>query len=98
MTKMNAVVGNTIDFSVEVDDLSDSPTEVWLELYRAKEYKIGLSDVLIKTVPVSVANGVAFFVFESEPFASIPITIYGRFFVEDSEKKINAYFTLKFKY
>ena len=95
---MNAVVGNTIDFDVEIDEISDNPTEIWLELYRTKEYGVGFSDVLLKTSPVSIVAGVVSFVFESEAFASIPTTIYGRFFVEDSEKKINAYFTLKFKY
>ena len=37
---MNAVVGNTIDFDVEIDEISDNPTEIWLELYRTKEYGV----------------------------------------------------------
>ena len=98
MTKMYATIGNTIDMDIEVDGMSDNPTDISLTLFRKKEFEFGLLDEIIKMSPVSITAGVALFVFDTDSITNISTTIYGRFMVNDNEKKINAYFTLKFVY
>lgn len=98
MTKMYATIGNTIDMDIEVDGMSDNPTDISLALYRRKDYQLGLLDEISRMSPVSISSGVALFVFNTDTITNTSTTIYGRFNVEDNEKKINAYFSLKFIY
>jgi len=91
-------VGNTVDFIVEVEGLSDTPSEAILEIYKSKVYPDGLSDKMVEFTPVSVSNGSVLFVFDSDVIATAPTMVYGRFYVLDNGKKINAYFKLKFSY
>ncbi len=98
MTKMYATIGNTIDMDIEVDGMSDNPTDISLTLFREKIFGEGLVDEIVRMTPTSIASGVALFVFDTDTITSIGTTIYGRFMVEDNAKKINAYFALKFTY
>ncbi len=98
MTKMYATIGNTIDMDIEVDGMSDNPTDIFLTLFRKKDFTIGLTEEIVKMSPVSISEGVALFVFDTDSITNVRTTVYGRFMVEDSEKKINAYFALKFVY
>ena len=98
MTKMYATIGNTIDMDIEVDGMSDNPSEISLSLFRKKEFAEGLIDEIVRMSPVSISSGVALFVFDTDTITDISTTIYGHFMVEDNEKKINAYFALKLIY
>ncbi len=98
MTKMYATIGNTIDMDIEVDGMSDTPTEIYLSLFRKRDFILGLTDQIIEMPPVSITDGIALFVFDTDTITNVRTTVYGRFMVEDSEKKINAYFALKFIY
>ena len=98
MEKMYATIGNTIDMDIEVDGMSDNPTAISLALFRKKDFEQGLIEEIVTMSPVSISLGVALFVFDTDTITNVSTTIYGRFMVEDSEKKINAYFSLKFVY
>lgn len=98
MTKMQATIGNTIDMDIEVDGMSDNPTDISLTLFRKKDFSEGLIEQIIRMAPVSISNGIALFVFDTDTITNVGTTVYGRFMVEDNEKKINAYFALKFVY
>jgi hypothetical protein len=98
MDTLKVIVGNTVDFFIDVEGLSDSPTEAKIEIYRSKKYPDGLQD-LIETVSPSLISGETIqFTFDTDQLAPVPGKLYGRFFVNDSGKKINAYFKLTFSY
>lgn len=98
MEKMYVTIGNTIDMDIEVDGMSDNPTDISLTLFRKKEFSLGLTDEIVKMSPTSISSGIALFVFNTDTITNTSTTIYGRFMVEDAEKKINAYFSMKFVY
>jgi len=98
MDTVNITIGNTVEISVEVEELSDSPTEAKIEIYKTYSYATGLTDNVLTVQPSSISNGVISFLFDTDTLMSSPGTLYGRFFVLDSGRKINAYFKLKFKY
>ncbi len=98
MTKMQATIGNTIDMDIEVEGMSNTPTTIYLALFRKKDFNDGLLDEIVRMAPVSISEGVALFVFDTDTITNVGTTVYGRFMVEDNEKKINAYFSLKFVY
>ncbi len=98
METLNVVVGNTVDFFVDVDNLSDSPTEAKIEIYKVKKYPDGLQEIIDTFTPVLIAGQTIQFTFDTDTMAPVPSVLYGRFFVSDAGKKINAYFKLKFTY
>jgi hypothetical protein len=98
METLDVVVGNTVDFFVDVDNLSDSPTETKIEIYRVKKYPDGLQDLIATFTPVQISGQTIQFTFDTDAMAPTPNVLYGRFFVNDAGKKINAYFKLKFAY
>jgi hypothetical protein len=98
MDTLKIIVGNTVDFIVDVDGVSDSPTEAKIEIYNSKVYPDGLTDKIAEFTPVSISDGAIAFLFDSDQMASAPTVKYGRFYLNDGGKKINAYFKLKFTY
>ena len=98
MTKLDIIVGNSVDFSVDIEGLSDSPQEAKIMFYKDNEFGVGFTDMIKEVTPVSIDNGNILFSFDTEDMISIPGIIYCRFFVLDNNKKINAYFKLKFSY
>lgn len=98
METLNVIVGNTVDFYVDVDGLSDSPSETFIEIYKKKAFPNGLQDLIATIKPVSISKQTILFTFDTDTMAPTPSVLYGRFFVNDSGKKINAYFKLKFTY
>ena len=98
MENLEVTVGNTVDFYIDVEGLSDSPTEAKIEIYSSKVYPDGLADLVITHLPVSITGITAKFVFDTELIAPHPKSLYGRFFINDNGKKINAYFKIKFVY
>ena len=98
METLKVIVGNTVDFIVEVDGLSDSPTISKLTIFSTKKYPEGISDQILEVDPVSVSSGIITFTFDTEAIAPVPMVLYGHFLVVDGGKRINAYFKLKFTY
>jgi len=98
METLNVIVGNTVDFFVDVDGLSDSPSETFIEIYRKKIFPDGLQDLIDTIEPVSISGQTILFTFDTDVMAPTPSVLYGRFFVKDNGKKINTYFKLKFTY
>jgi len=98
METLDITVGNTVDFFVDVDGLSDNPTEAKIEIFRTKKYPDGLQDIIDTFNPVSITGTTIQFSFDTDTMAPVPSVLYGRFFVNDESKKINAYFKLKFSY
>jgi len=98
METLNIIVGNTVDFYVDVDDLSAPPSEAFIEIYRKKVFPDGLQDLITTIKPVSVSDQTILFTFDTDTMAPAPSVLYGRFFVNSGGKKINAYFKLKFTY
>ena len=98
METLDIVVGNTVDFFVDVEGLSASPTEAKIEIYKSKIYPDGLQELLKTIQPVSISGQTIQYTFDTDELAPTPSVLYGRFFVNDSSKKINAYFKLRFSY
>jgi len=98
METLDVVVGNTVDFFVDVEGMTDSPTEAKIEIYKNKVYGIGLEEIVDTFLPSLISGQTIQFSFDTDVMAPIPSVLYGRFFVNDNGKKINAYFKLKFIY
>jgi len=98
METLKVIVGNTVDFIVDVEGMSNSPDEIFLKIYDKQIFGVGFTDELLSVVPTGIADGSAKFVFDTDTIANIPATKYGRFYVNDNGKKINAYFKIKFVY
>jgi hypothetical protein len=98
MENLEVTVGNTVDFFVDVEGMENDPTEAKLYLYRKKEFPDGLTDLIEVLEPSSISGQTILFTFDTDAMAPHPMSIYGRFFVNDQNKKINAYFKLKFTY
>lgn len=98
MENLEVIVGNTVDFIIEVEGMSSNPTEAKIELYEKKAFPEGMQGLLQTYTPVSTSGTTLQFTFDTDVLMPSPGSIYGRFFVNDSGKKINAYFKLKFTY
>ena len=98
MDTLKVIVGNTVDFFIDVEGLSDTPTEAKIEIYKSKKYPDGLQDLVDTFQPTLIAGETVQFTFDTDVMAPVPSKLYGRFFVNDSGKKINAYFKLAFSY
>ncbi len=98
METLEVTVGNTVDFFVDVEGISEAPTEAKIEIFRKKVYPDGLQELLQTITPSLISGQTIQFTFDTDVLSPVPSVLYGRFFVNDSNKKINAYFKLKFTY
>lgn len=98
MKTLNVVVGNTVDLHVVVNNLSDTPTEASIDLFRTNIYGQGLGEKFQTFAPDLIENGVVVFVFNTHEWAPIPGSCFGRFHILDNGKHVNAYFKLKLTY
>ena len=98
MDTMKITVGNTVDFLVDVEGLSANPTDAKIEIYSEKKFPEGLQGLVETFTPVNISGETIQFVFDTDQLAPAPKRLYGRFYVNDSSKKINAYFKMSFVY
>jgi hypothetical protein len=98
MDTLKIVVGNTVDLFIDVEGMSSSPDEAMIEIYKAKRYPDGLQELIETIPPTQISEGAIQFTFDTDQLAPVPSKLYGRLFVNDSGKKINAYFKMVFSY
>lgn len=98
METLYITVGNTVDLTVDIDNISTNSKDAKIEIYKDKKYPDGLQNLVETISSDKISDSSVQFIFDTDRIAPYPSLLYGRFFIDDNGKKINSYFKLKFTY
>ena len=99
MQTIKHIVGDTVNLSIKVENLSEDATDIYLDLYKRRTSN-GLDDRISRISPtlLNFDTGEVGFHYNSDEFIKRPGTYFGHFHVNNDGTIENMFYRIKARY